>query len=557
MKNYMVYGFGLLIVALLELVGLIYMMGSGKIWIIEVVMSGMKFMVQDMSVYFLIDSMSVMFLFVVSFISGCVLVYSSSYMEGDKFSGKFLILVFMFVLSMKLMILSPNMIMILLGWDGLGLVSYCLVIYYNNESSSSAGMITVMTNRLGDVGMLMSVVFFLIYGSWVYEEMCSEKSFMIILMLLVMVGGFTKSAQMPFSAWLPAAMAAPTPVSALVHSSTLVTAGVYLLIRLSMMYSSEEVSTMMMFMSVVTMFMSGLGALYEMDMKKVIALSTLSQLGVMMMVLGAGMPVLSFFHLVNHALFKAMLFLCAGVAIHSSMNNQDMRSMSNVFLMSPSVSMSMIISSLSLSGFPFLSGFYSKDMILEIMYEFNNSLLVTVMIFLSTMFTVMYSFRMIYYLLVKSDSSCSGYFNEGVMSNVVIFMSMVVVWFGSVAGWLMFPSPSYAFMELKVKLISVMLVVMGALMYIVSLKLESVYKGKEMSKFFSSMWYLSDLTSGVLYKNFFWMKNMSKNSEVWVEGVSGSGVKRTMMSAMKVWFRKFMGSLMKIVMMLVLLLVMM
>ncbi|TKV25091.1 NADH-quinone oxidoreductase subunit L, partial [Campylobacter jejuni] len=141
--------------------------------------------------------------------------------------------------------------------------------------------------------------------------MCREKRFIIILMLLVMVGGFTKRAQIPFSAWLPAAIAAPTPVSALVHSSTLVTAGVYLLIRLRIMYRREEVSTIIIFISVVTMFISGLGALYEIDIKKVIALSTLRQLGVIMIVLGAGMPVLSFFHLVNHALFKAMLFLCA------------------------------------------------------------------------------------------------------------------------------------------------------------------------------------------------------------------------------------------------------
>nr|YP_010265407.1 NADH dehydrogenase subunit 5 [Cyphoderus aff. similis]UIR97919.1 NADH dehydrogenase subunit 5 [Cyphoderus aff. similis] len=349
----------------------------------------------------LLDWMSLTFMGLVSFISSMVLMYSTYYMFGDKFLNRFIMLVYLFVLSMMLMILSPNMVSILLGWDGLGLVSYCLVIYYQNVKSANAGMLTVLSNRVGDVAILLGIAWMANLGGWnfYYLGLMYNKLFLLLLLIMVIIAGMTKSAQIPFSAWLPAAMAAPTPVSALVHSSTLVTAGVYLLIRFNNILA---VSDFVFFIGVLTMFMSGLGANFETDLKKIIALSTLSQLGVMMMVLGMGFWELSFFHLLSHALFKSLLFLCAGVYIHSITDIQDIRLMGGLYKNLPASSLFFMGCSLSLCGIPFLSGFYSKDLILET-YELGEmNYFMLMLIFLGTLFTVTYSVRLSYYLFLSN-----------------------------------------------------------------------------------------------------------------------------------------------------------
>jgi len=194
-------------------------------------------------------------------------------------------------------------------------------------------------------------------------------------------------------------MAAPTPVSALVHSSTLVTAGIFLIIRLSIFFDTGELSDILLFLSVLTIFMSGLAANFENDIKKIIALSTLRQLGLMIIILSSGFLNLAFFHLITHAIFKAILFLCAGVIIHGIGGGQDIRFMGIILNLSPLISGILALASLALAGFPFLRGFYSKDLILEIIYCFNNNFIIMIILFLSTIFTVSYSFRLIYYSL--------------------------------------------------------------------------------------------------------------------------------------------------------------
>lgn len=215
---------------------------------------------------------------------------------------------------------------------------------------------------------------------------------------LVVLAAMTKRAQMPFSAWLPAAMAAPTPVSALVHSSTLVTAGVYLLIRFRNLLGVRNI---LFYVGVFTMFISGLGANFENDLKKIIALSTLSQLGLIIIILSLGFRELSFFHLLAHALFKSLLFLCAGVFIHSIGDIQDIRQLGGVSISCPVSSFYFVAASLALCGFPFLAGFYSKDLILETSFILNSNLFMIFVIILATLFTLSYSLRLSYYLFLK------------------------------------------------------------------------------------------------------------------------------------------------------------
>jgi len=218
---------------------------------------------------------------------------------------------------------------------------------------------------------------------------------------MILIAGLTKRAQIPFSVWLPLAIAAPTPVSALVHSSTLVTAGVYLLFRFNRFLIRFEVKNLLLYISVFTIFMAGLIANFEIDLKKIIALSTLSQLGLIIMVLSLGLKFLAFYHLLTHAVFKSLLFICAGIIIHFIDNNQDIRFYGILNEYIPFTIIRFYVSRLALIGFPFLSGFYSKDLIIEIIYIINFNIFIISFIILSVIFTVSYSLRLIYYVFFR------------------------------------------------------------------------------------------------------------------------------------------------------------
>lgn len=350
---------------------------------------------------FLFDWIRVRFIGVVFLISSIVLFYCYVYIAGDKNLVRFIILVFLFVLSMIFLILSPNIISILLGWDGLGLVSYCLVIYYQNVKSANAGILTVLSNRVGDVAILLCISWMFNFGGWnfFYFQHLFRVEELKFVLILVVLAAMTKRAQIPFSAWLPAAIAAPTPVSALVHSSTLVTAGVYLLIRFREIIG---VNLFLLYISVFTIILSGVGANFEIDLKKIIALSTLRQLGVIIITLSLGLVELTFFHLIRHALFKSLLFLCAGAYIHSYGDIQDIRLLGGVSKIFPLTRFLFIGCSLSLCGFPFLSGFYSKDMILESYFIGSMNVFILLIIFFRTIATITYSIRLIYYIGFKN-----------------------------------------------------------------------------------------------------------------------------------------------------------
>nr|YP_010254857.1 NADH dehydrogenase subunit 5 [Lissorhoptrus oryzophilus]QUA05796.1 NADH dehydrogenase subunit 5 [Lissorhoptrus oryzophilus] len=452
----------------------------------------------------LIDWMSMLFLSFVFFISAVVINYSDEYMSSDKSKNRFVLLVVLFVLSMVLLIISPNLVSILLGWDGLGLVSYVLVIYYQNVKSFNAGMLTVLTNRIGDVALLMSIAWMMNYGSWsyiFYLDFMKNDNFMNFIGCFIIIASMTKSAQIPFSSWLPAAMAAPTPVSSLVHSSTLVTAGVYLLIRFYEVFSLSMLNILLYF-SLLTMFMSGLGANFEFDLKKIIALSTLSQLGLMISILCLGSLNLAFFHLLTHALFKALLFMCAGVIIHNLSNCQDIRYMGSLIFFMPLTCSFMNICNFSLCGLPFLSGFYSKDLIVEVMSMGYLNFFVYIIFYLSIGLTVCYSFRLIYYSMV--GNFCFLSFNcleekYDIMLKSMTGLLIFVIFSGSMLMWMMFPSPYFICLPFYMKVLTLILVFLGILigMEMNSFNMNCYLMNLKFLKLFSfSMWnlvYLSTL----------------------------------------------------------------
>nr|YP_010878889.1 NADH dehydrogenase subunit 5 [Cantonius szechuanensis]WHE42528.1 NADH dehydrogenase subunit 5 [Cantonius szechuanensis] len=417
----------------------------------------------------LLDWMSFIFMSFVLFISSMVIYYSQEYMSGDLNLNRFIYLVCLFVLSMMLLIISPNLISILLGWDGLGLVSYCLVIYYQNVKSSSAGMLTALSNRVGDVAILLSIAWMMNYGSWnfiYYLDFMKNDFSMWIIGGLVCLAAMTKSAQLPFSSWLPAAMAAPTPVSSLVHSSTLVTAGVYLMVRFFNCLSSN-ILLLLLIISMLTMFMAGLGANFEYDLKKIIALSTLSQLGLMMSIIALGEPLLAFFHLLMHALFKALLFMCAGYMIHMMTNNQDIRFMGGLSVYMPLICSMFNVCNFALCGLPFLSGFYSKDLILEVMSLGVMNIFIYLIYFVSTGLTVSYSVRLAYYSLVGSFSFLNYYSfsDEGkLMFSGMLGLIFLVIFGGSMLSWLLFSFPYMICLPTLMKMMTLLVVFIGGIL---------------------------------------------------------------------------------------------
>nr|URX54442.1 NADH dehydrogenase subunit 5 [Cryptotermes penaoru] len=500
---------------------------------------------------FLFDWMSLSFMGFVFFISSLVILYSEDYMYGDLNLNRFILLVLMFVLSMMFLIISPNMISILLGWDGLGLVSYCLVIYYQSVSSYNAGMLTVLSNRVGDVALLMVIAWMINFGSWnyiYYLDFLKNSFEMSFISLLVVLAAMTSSAQIPFSSWLPAAMAAPTPVSALVHSSTLVTAGVYLLIRFSPAFN-DLLCIFLLIVSGLTMFMAGLGANFEYDLSSVIALSTLSQLGLMISSVSIGLVSMAFFHLLTHALFSALLFMCAGVIIHTMSDSQDIRFMGNLSIQMPFTSVCLAVSSFALCGMPFLAGFYSSDLILEMVSFSYINLVGFLLFFVSTGLTVCYSFRLFYYVFC-GDFNLSSFYSIGDDSLNMLYgmvgLMLVAVFGGSMLSWVIFHTPSMICVPFYLKFLAIFVSLLGGW---IGYELSSFSLGDSLISlsyykfvmFSGSMWFMPYFsTHGVsLRPLFLGYHSLSASDLGWAEYLGGQGLYWFMMylSSVNQWWQ--------------------
>nr|YP_010890233.1 NADH dehydrogenase subunit 5 [Conus litteratus]WJJ70330.1 NADH dehydrogenase subunit 5 [Conus litteratus] len=478
----------------------------------------------------ILDSISLSFSNIVCLISGCVMMFSSSYMAHDPFLKRFTWLVMLFVLSMNLLVFIPSLPALLLGWDGLGIVSFALVIYYQNMKSLGAGMITVLANRIGDVMILISIGLLVLQGHWLVVSIW-DFYLSTWLSLTITIAAMTKSAQIPFSSWLPAAMAAPTPVSALVHSSTLVTAGVYLLIRFfPFLEKFHGFKTGLLFISVLTLLMAGIGANCENDLKKIIALSTLSQLGVMMMSLAMSMPFLALFHLYTHALFKALLFLCAGMIIHNSANNQDIRYMGSLFSQLPLTVTCMNVANLSLCGAPFLSGFYSKDLILELSLYSPVSFIMVLLIFMATGMTSAYSLRLSASCLWSPFKGNSYHAKQDLDSYVNWAISILTL--AAISSGLFFQliftqfSSCLFILPTHLKMMTMLVIFLG--LFFAFILWDDTREQKNMNKtkfFFSTMWFLAPISAQPLTE--LSMKigtNMMKSVDMgWLEVMGGQG----------------------------------
>uniref|UniRef100_A0AAU6PCH8 NADH-ubiquinone oxidoreductase chain 5 n=1 Tax=Complanledra complana TaxID=3078487 RepID=A0AAU6PCH8_9HEMI len=479
----------------------------------------------------LMDWMSFTFMSTVMMISSMIIMYSNNYMSEGKYKSKrFIMLINLFIMSMMLMIISPNMISIMLGWDGLGMVSYCLVIFYSSKKSYNAGMITCLTNRMGDIGLLISISWMMSYGSWhfmFYKELYSN-----VISYLIIMSCFTKSAQMPFYSWLPEAMSAPTPISALVHSSTLVTAGIYLSIR----FMNKVNKNWMLMMSMLTMMMSSICANFEFDIKKIIALSTLSQLSMMMSSILLGMKEMSFLHLITHAMFKSLLFMCAGIMIFYTNNNQDIRNLSQTYKTLPMTTSCFSISTLALCGIPFMSGFYSKDLIIEMMMTKKMNIITMFMMNASLGLTMSYSLRMMYFILMKNMKTKMIIKTKKMnkMKLSTILLTMMSVCLGSLIMWMINLNLKMPIITTMMKINPITMIILGMWMGMESFSFKNYLLKNSMYLMNSNMWnILSKMKKNqkMLLKLSLMFK-MKVNSE-WGEFYGAMGMSKYLMKTSK------------------------
>lgn len=359
---------------------------------------------------FQIDQLSLMMVMIITGIGSLIHLYSIGYMSHDKGFYKFFTYLNLFIFSMLLLVMGSNYLILFIGWEGVGLCSYLLIgFWYENKEYGKAARKAFIMNRIGDLGLLIGIFMIAMQTNAVdYLSVAQNSSkfeldgtIIIFITASLFIGAVGKSAQVPLFTWLPDAMAGPTPVSALIHAATMVTAGIYLVVRSNFLYSLAPTTLNgILFIGLLTALIAAFIGLRQNDIKKVLAYSTVSQLGFMFVALGVGAYTTAMFHLMTHAFFKALLFLGSGSVIHAMSGEQDMRFMGGLKKKIPVTHITFLIGTLAISGFPFLSGMISKDEILTNVYGHNP--LIWAVLFIVTAMTAVYMFRM-YYLTFHGE----------------------------------------------------------------------------------------------------------------------------------------------------------